>query len=206
MSRSFVFARLPLHTAEAQQDLLRVVKPVTEFAFTGEPGVTKYAALTAQGDHALYMLEEYVDQAASDSHIATEGVQNFVKWLGTPGHVNGTPRVWFTVPTEYVHLSAPLADVKEPYVVVTEYNFPGGASASLKLFEAPFASAKERGALLYGVYTEKSNANVVLTAEVYSSASGYVGPAAAAQGEVASTAVVEVKYGFLHKRGAKSSL
>ncbi|CAK7214562.1 hypothetical protein SBRCBS47491_002186 [Sporothrix bragantina] len=208
MSRQFVFARLPLHTAQSQNELLAVVKPVTEFAQTGEPGVCKYASLRGAGadDHAVYMIEEYDDQAASDSHIATPGVQKFIQWMGVPGRVAGTPLVLFTELTEYVHVAPELAGAQKAYVVVNVYKFPGGAKGALAQFKAPFEAAKQRGALLYGVYTDKADANTVLTAEVYASASGYVGPAATAQGQVEVTAVLAVHDGFLHKRAVKSSL
>ncbi|CAK7225875.1 hypothetical protein SCUCBS95973_006010 [Sporothrix curviconia] len=212
MSRQFVFARLPLHSAEQQKDLLAVVKPVTAFALTGEPGVCKYASLqgTSAGvEHAVYMIEEYDDQAASDNHMATPGVKKFIEWMGVPGHVNGAPLVLFTDPTELVHAAPELAEeqgVKDAYVVVNVYKFAGGATNALSHFKAPFEAAKQRGALLYGVYTDRASADTVLTAEVYGSASEYVGPAATAQGQVEVTAVLAVHDGFLHKRSVKSSL
>ena len=155
------------------------------------------------------MMEEYDDQAASDSHLATPGVKTFVEWMGVPGRVDGTPLVLFTDPTELVHVSPELGDDKKDkkaYVVVTVYKFAGGARGALAQFRAPFEAARARGALLYGVYTDKASADTVLTAEAYSSASEYVGPAATAQGQVEVTAVLAVQDGFLHKRAVKSSL
>ncbi|KAL1896757.1 hypothetical protein Sste5346_004390 [Sporothrix stenoceras] len=209
MSRQFVFARLPLHTAAKRDELLKVVAPVTAFANSGEPGVSKYAALAARDpkDVALYMIEEYDDQAAFDSHVATENVKKFVAWLGTEGHVNGTPVVRFTAHTDLEYVSPTLNSTADAFVVVNTYRLP--KKDVLEQFSGASTAAKGRGALWFGVYTDKEKgSDVVLTAEAYESADKYAGPAAVlgAGAHVESTAVLELKHGFLYKRGVKSSL
>ncbi|KIH89892.1 hypothetical protein SPBR_09056 [Sporothrix brasiliensis 5110] len=210
MSRQFVFARLPLHTAQKRDELLRVVAPVTAFAHAGEPGVSKYAALVARDDPtdaALYMIEEYDDQAAFDSHVATDSVGRFVQWLGVPGHVDGAPVVWFTAHTDLEYVSPQLDRATDAYVVVSTYRVP--KKDVREQFAGAFTAARRRGALWFGVYTDKEKgSDVVVTAEAYSTVAGYAGPASllGAGAHVASTAVLQVKHGFLYKRGVTSAL
>lgn len=209
MARQFVFARLPLHTAEKRDELFKVVAPVTAFANSGEPGVSKYAALAARdpADVALYMIEEYDDQAAFDSHVATDNVNKFVAWLGTAGHVNGTPVVRFTAHTDLEYVAPELNTVTDPFIVVNTYRLP--KKDVLDQFGGASSAAKARGALWFGVYTDKEKgSDVVVTAEAYGSAAAYAGPAAVlgAGAHVESTAVLALKHGFLYKRGVKSSL
>lgn len=149
-------------------------------------------------DLAVYMMEEYADTAAFEAHVATEGVKKFVAWLGAAGNTDGTPHVRFTVHTELEHVTEAAIGTTDPYVVVSTFTFPGGgAAAALEQFKESFSEGKKRGALLYGVYTDKDSADVVLTAEAHGSAEAYGGPAVA--GSVEKTTVLTLKHGYLHK-------
>lgn len=118
------------------------------------------------------MFEEYVDQAACDSHFNTDVVQNLVKIMGsTPSPLGGAPEVHNLPPSaEFVRLGEPTSDTLLIYAQV-EYKEGKSANALTGWNDlVSYCKKNELQTLGYCV-TEDEKTNTIRTVEVYENAS-----------------------------------
>ncbi|OAA66788.1 Dimeric alpha-beta barrel [Niveomyces insectorum RCEF 264] len=213
MTRRFIFARIPAAGEAGRVEVLKSLLPITKYARDSEPGISKYAALVARddpSDFGVYMIEEYADSAAFDAHGTTDDVKKFVAWLSSPAN---QPTVHFCEHTQFEHVSPAAGNLQQQrqqqqqqqadaHIVVSEFEFPAEQAGgdALAQFAQPFAAATRPGSgnLLFGVYRDEADVDVILTAEAYSRKDQRPGLTVAG-GRLQKETVLQLKYGYLRK-------
>ncbi|KIW03995.1 hypothetical protein, variant 2 [Verruconis gallopava] len=110
MSKEIVtFAHLQAKDKASRDKLIEIFHEITEFSRANEnPGVSRYVTLIptdTSNETSIYMLEQYRDQAACDSHFQQPPVQKLVKYMTEESPLTGPPEV---------HNLNPTIDVRRP--------------------------------------------------------------------------------------------
>ncbi|KAE9367469.1 hypothetical protein N431DRAFT_348246 [Stipitochalara longipes BDJ] len=133
---------------------------ISQSAFANETGVLRYGVVTPRdklNSTLLYTIEEYTNQDAFISHMATQQRPTIVTNLT------------YSANLEFV--KPEVAKQQDPYLVLRETDYIGGnLSQSLSFVQAVVnASKNETGTLFCGAYTDASNSTRLFTLEATTS-------------------------------------
>ncbi|CAK7211893.1 hypothetical protein SBRCBS47491_001277 [Sporothrix bragantina] len=204
---------------------------VSKNAFVNEPGVHQFALLTPRYNESdttsLYSIERYTDDAAFQSHLNTSIVADMFKWINSTNIYQADPTVYQLGPfveanstSSSISPSSPyeftlpeLATAEDPFVVVRQVDYAGGAAAanaSLPYWRTVVARARDgddakipTGTLAYSVFQSADEAGRVFILAVYADEAAYR-QNTAAEGreegiELSQPLFLKLRGGFLYK-------
>lgn len=211
---------------------------VSHNAYAHEPGVHQFALLTPRYNESdntsLYSIERYSDDNAFQSHLNTSIVTDMFTWINSSNIYQAAPTVYQLGPlsptTENASSAAPspyefvlpeVANAEDPFVVVRQVDYAGGANAanaSLPYWKEVVARArgdlhetgdKDRadspstGTLAYGVFGSSDQAGRIFILAVYADETAFR-QNTAAEGieegiEVSQPLFLKLRGGFLYK-------
>jgi quinol monooxygenase YgiN len=169
-------AHLEFESKESRQKALSAFHKIVEYSRANEPGVLRYIVTLPIDDTKeteIYMIEEYVDKAASDAHLATLPVKDLIALFGQPGILAGAPKVWNITPSiEYARPQLKSLTVESsPAVVMAHFGFKSGtlchAVEGWKELIS-YAEKNEPQTLGYTIMEDKES-SALRTVEVYES-------------------------------------
>jgi len=84
-SKILVVVKLPTTDAHLRNELFERLLDISEHARDNEPGTLKYAILIPREDDGktAWVIEEYTDQKAYDTHMASQEVTDINQWFNT---------------------------------------------------------------------------------------------------------------------------
>ncbi|KAF2787008.1 hypothetical protein K505DRAFT_379873 [Melanomma pulvis-pyrius CBS 109.77] len=175
MSPIVTTARIVCKDKESRVKALSAFHKIIEFSEPHEPGVLRYVVTLPVDDTTgtvLYMIEEYASQAASDSHLATQPVQDLIGLFTTGDVLAGAPDV-HTAPIVANKLAKQPPSVSDnPAIVLANFEYkPGTLASALKGWNSvvDYVSAKEEGTKSYTIFADLEKGNEIRTVEVYDS-------------------------------------
>lgn len=212
---------------------------VSHNAFAHEPGVHQFALLTPRYNESdttsLYSIERYTDDVAFQTHLNTSIVQDMFTWINASNIYQAPPTVYqlgplssteqnlsSSSPSPYEFINPVVATAADPFVVVRQVDYAGGAAAanaSLPYWKAVVARARgdseesddkdknkgspSTGTLAYGVLSSTEQAGRVFIVAVYADEAAFR-QNTAAEGieegiEVSQPLFLKLRGGFLYK-------
>ncbi|KIW99588.1 uncharacterized protein Z518_11327 [Rhinocladiella mackenziei CBS 650.93] len=90
-------ARLRASSPESREELIKHLEQILEFVRASEKGVSKYAIAfpkNAGASNEVYMIEEYNDQLALQSHMATQPVQQLLTLFSSGTLLQSSPEIY----------------------------------------------------------------------------------------------------------------
>ncbi|CAK7227453.1 hypothetical protein SEUCBS140593_006579 [Sporothrix eucalyptigena] len=222
-------ALLPTLNITYRDQLLSTMTNVSKNAFAYEPGVHQFALLTPRYNESdttsLYSIQRYTDDAAFQSHLNTTIVQDMLRWINASSIYQAEPTVYTlgevehqnttssSSPYEFVHPQ--LASEQDPFVVVRQVDYAGGAeaaNASLPYWRTVVARSRDgsdadspggTGTLAYSVFQSSDRAGRVFIVAVYADEAAYRQNTAAEGSEegieLLQPLFLKLKGGFLYK-------
>ncbi|OAA65456.1 Dimeric alpha-beta barrel [Niveomyces insectorum RCEF 264] len=205
-------ARLPTVNTLYQAQLLSAMTNIACNASDHEPGVRQFALLVPHNkttSTAVYAIERYANHAAFQSHLQTAAVRDMFAWINaTPIYGDNPPVVHQLSPLNsgpddasvkpssssgqasaknpFEYVSPALATTPNPFVVVRQFDYAGGADAaqaSLPTWEQTVAAkiagvniddgANGTGVLSYGVFGGVDHAERIFTITAYADEAAY---------------------------------
>ncbi|KAL1901935.1 hypothetical protein Sste5346_001640 [Sporothrix stenoceras] len=233
-------ALLPTLNATYRDKLLETMTNVSHNAFANEPGVHQFALLTPRYNESdntsLYSIERYTDNAAFQSHLNTSIVTDMFTWINASNIYQAPPTVYqlgplssttenasSTSPSPYEFVHPEVAKAEDPFVVVRQVDYAGGAkaaNASLPYWKEVVARARgdseqsgddekdkpgsaSTGTLAYGVFGSSDQAGRIFVLAVYVDETAFR-QNTAAEGieegiEVSQPRFLKLRGGFLYK-------
>ncbi|CAK7214319.1 hypothetical protein SCUCBS95973_002102 [Sporothrix curviconia] len=226
-------ALLPTLNSTYRDQLLETMTDVSKNAYAHEPSVHQFALLTPRYNESdttsLYSIERYTDGAAFQSHLNTSIVQGMVRWINSSAIYQAPPTVHHMAPlaeeaknamssaSPYEFTLPALATAEDPFVVVRQVDYAGGAAAanaSLPYWRTVVARARDgsdtatttatpTGTLAYGVFQSADEAGRVFIVAVYADEAAYRQNTAAEGSEegieLLQPLFLKLRGGFLYK-------
>lgn len=211
---------------------------VSHNAFAHEPGVHQFALLTPRYNESdntsLYSIERYTDNDAFQSHLNTSIVTDMFTWVNASNIYQAAPTVYqlgplspstenasSATPSPYEFVHPEVAKADDPFVVVRQVDYAGGAqaaNASLSYWKEVVARAQgdldgsdgqnktgspSTGTLAYGVFGSSDQSGRIFILAVYADESAFR-QNTAAEGveegiEVSQPLFLKLRGGFLYK-------
>ncbi|KAL2071752.1 hypothetical protein VTL71DRAFT_12987 [Oculimacula yallundae] len=167
-----IFASLLCVDSTTRDKLLDLMTGVSQNAFANETGVLKFGLFFPReepNDKLLYSIEEYANQAAFDSHLASGPVVEMFKWINS-ANIYSRPAEFYSLDSspEFVTTRPELGTAKDPYVVVRQTNYlEGKRELALPAWtDVVSAASNETGSLLSGIYTDPTDSKRMFTIDV----------------------------------------
>ncbi|KAL6693011.1 hypothetical protein J3F84DRAFT_396496 [Trichoderma pleuroticola] len=176
MNQKLLFASFSPKDKEARDILLKHLHAIADNASAKEPGVLKYIITTAKDestDPAVYVIEEYADEAALQIHNQQDTVKEMINWL-RPGVLNSAPIIHRLEPLEgWSNFTRPeVANHANLFVVFSEIEYkPDTASKTHAYWEdiVNTSRAERPGTLIYGVWKDTNQPNKLFIFHAYES-------------------------------------
>ncbi|KAJ9637865.1 hypothetical protein H2199_007360 [Coniosporium tulheliwenetii] len=179
MSTLVVVGHLTTGGGEARRKVLDGLTKIMAYSQEREPGVLKYAITVpqdAQDEKSIYVIEEYADKAALDSHMQIPPIATFTQFVSSdPTLLEGAPVV-YSLETVSSFTRAEIVQHADPYVVFATLGYKEGTmQQALEGWESLVASVKQQepGTLYYGIMKDKDNAAKLQAVEVYESGNAF---------------------------------
>ncbi|KAL6802734.1 hypothetical protein GGI42DRAFT_342936 [Trichoderma sp. SZMC 28013] len=174
MGQKLLFASFSPKDKEAQDTILRHLHAIADNALAKEPGVLKYIITTAKEestDPAIYVIEEYADEAALQIHNQQGAVKEMIKWLGL-GVLKSDPIIrQLELLERCSNFTRPeVANHAGPLVVFSEVEYkPDTASKTHAYWEdiVNTSRAERPGTLVYGVWKDINQPNKLFIFHAY---------------------------------------
>ncbi|KAF2435699.1 hypothetical protein EJ08DRAFT_692276 [Tothia fuscella] len=172
--RVITTAHLQTPSKAIRDELIAIFKEITDFSKAHEPGVHRYITavpVDASNETCIYMIEEYADQAASDSHINQPVVKKLISRMGaSPPALTGAPEIYNLAPvTDFKKPAEPTSDT---VMILAHYEYKDGkATDALEGWKAlsDYCKEKEQETRGYCVMEDTAK-STVRTVEVYTDA------------------------------------
>ncbi|KAJ4854370.1 uncharacterized protein T069G_11349 [Trichoderma breve] len=176
MGQKLLFASYLPKDKEARDMLLRHLNAIANNALAKEPGVLKRIITTSKEestDPAVYVFEEYADEAALQTHNQEDAVKEMINWL-RPGVLNSAPTIHRLEPLEGCNnFTRPeVANHADSFIVFSEVEYkPDTASKTHAYWEdiVNTSRAERPGTLIYGVWKDINQPNKLFIFHAYES-------------------------------------
>ncbi|KAH7119865.1 hypothetical protein B0J11DRAFT_71625 [Dendryphion nanum] len=174
MSSLVVIAQIPTAGGEAKKTVFNLLSKISEAVKANEPDAYRYAITEPrQGDDkAIWMVEEFKDQAAYDSHLASEPIVNLYKFIGeNPALISGTPNI-IIAEASSAFTRPEVTNSTDPFIVFAAINYKEGKRAeALEGWKTVTSETKknEPETLSYYILKDRANELTVNTLEIYAS-------------------------------------
>lgn len=165
-----------LYTTEISSQYAQRLIAISNWSRDNEPdGVTKYAVCVPRDEAdttSVWVIEEYKDQTAFDSHMASSMVVDMIKWMSSGNILDGEPEMHML---DYLNgltfVKPEVKDVKDPFIVFATIEWqPGKRADSLPYWTQVTEDGKsETGTLVYGILGAKDKPDTQRTIEAYES-------------------------------------
>ncbi|KAF2837369.1 hypothetical protein M501DRAFT_937871 [Patellaria atrata CBS 101060] len=172
MAPILVIGHLTTSTAEAREKIINALSQIMEYAKAKEPGVTKYCITVPQDTEdatSVFVIEEYADQAAFDSHMAPTVLAPILDiFQSEPGLLKSPPAVQTLEPV-HGFTRAEIKDV-DPFIIIGNLTYKNGTIPQALEGWKSVATATENnetGTFVYSVAKDKVDPAVLVTVEVY---------------------------------------
>ncbi|PGH02265.1 hypothetical protein AJ80_08890 [Polytolypa hystricis UAMH7299] len=206
-----VVAQMTTVGGSVRDEMIQKLQNLSEIALKSEPGILKYAVLVPREDDGktVYAVEEYVDKAALDEHMATEAVKQLTQWLTENSVVEAAAIHNLEYFPGFRFSRESVLEHPDPYCMFAELDYvPGGVDTSIPYWRAVVETGRdnEPGTMVYGILKDTEKANRLCSIEAYESAEYLKDvhvPSKAIQESIANTKHLRtgLKHHFMKKRG-----
>ena len=148
---------------------------ISDYSRQSEPETTKYAVCIARDDaddKTCWVIEEYANRAAFDSHMAHPLVQDMIKWMSSGNILAGAPELYMLEYVDDLAFTKPeVAKVNDPYICFARIVYhPSKREEAVPYWKNVFAETKgESGTFVYGILLDKEKPDTLHTIEAYES-------------------------------------
>ncbi|KAF2110312.1 hypothetical protein BDV96DRAFT_650956 [Lophiotrema nucula] len=164
-----------LHTAggESRQTVIDALGKVASYSKENEPGILRHATTVPRDvsdDKTLYVIEEYADQAAFDSHMAAKPTTEMIANFGAnPSLFSAESEIIMAEPSSSFKRPE-CAKATDPFIAYASIDYKEGTRDEALQGWKGVASAtqdNESDTLSYAIMKNKGNSVNVCTFEVY---------------------------------------
>ncbi|KAF2192395.1 hypothetical protein K469DRAFT_310876 [Zopfia rhizophila CBS 207.26] len=168
-----VVGHLTAANKEARQTVVDAISKVAQFSKQNEEGVLRYAIThprDTSDEKSVYVIEEYADQTALDSHMGSKAVTDLVAYFTANGSLFGGPPIVSTSETSSAFIRPEITKSNDPFIAYASIDYKEGTRAEALegwKYVTSETQKNETDTLSYAILKDKENEITVSTVEVY---------------------------------------
>ncbi|KAF3354560.1 hypothetical protein VDGD_02113 [Verticillium dahliae] len=174
--RKFVIAVVSTESVAKRDEFIKQLAKADHEALFNEGGTLKYAVLTSRDvarETDIWVIEEYIDEAAFDHHMSLPSVNAMQVWMGENLGPKPPTMHILTYPSDSFQFTRQQVNKHtDPWIIIAELNYMvGGVGTSLPYWQAVVDQGREEevGTFVYGILKDEGTVERLFTMEAYES-------------------------------------